>query len=117
MQKVQNNAARIITIKRKFEHITQILKDLHWLPISDRITYKILVTTFKCLNGHSPGYLGDLLTNYILSRDLRSRNKSLLVESKVNSWSCGGRSILFATPNAWNISIEDIKEFQISQSI
>ena len=37
-QKVQNYAAQIITKKRKFEHITQVLKDLHWLSISDSIT-------------------------------------------------------------------------------
>ena len=51
LQLVQNTAARLITGTRKFEHITPVLAALHWLPVSFRIQFKILLVTFKALNG------------------------------------------------------------------
>ena len=51
LQRCQNNAARIVTLTRKFEHITPVLIDLHWLPVKYRIMFKVLLLTFKSLNG------------------------------------------------------------------
>ncbi len=42
---------------RKYDHITPILQSLHWLPIKFRISYKILLLTYKTLNGLAPAYL------------------------------------------------------------
>ena len=50
LQAVQNRAARLVTRSRKHDHITPILKQLHWLPIYRRIKYKILLLTFKALH-------------------------------------------------------------------
>ena len=47
---VQNSAARPLTGTHKHEHITPVLRDLHWLPVHERIRFKILLRTFKCLN-------------------------------------------------------------------
>ena len=47
---VQNSAVRLLTGSRKREHITPVLRDLHWLPVHERIRFKILPMTFKCLN-------------------------------------------------------------------
>jgi hypothetical protein len=47
MQKVQNASARLITRTRKREHITPILHSLHWLPIAQRVKYKVLTLTHK----------------------------------------------------------------------
>ena len=49
LQKVQNNAARVVSGSKKYDHITPVLKDLHWLPIRKRIGFKILLLTFKCM--------------------------------------------------------------------
>ena len=57
LQRIQNSAARLVSLCKKYEHITPILKGLHWLPIKYRIVYKILLLTFKCLSGQSPQYL------------------------------------------------------------
>ena len=54
LQIIQNSAARLVSLCKKYEHITLILKGLHWLPIKYRIVYKILLLTFKCLSGQSP---------------------------------------------------------------
>ena len=72
LQRVQNAAARLISFSRKRDHITPILYNLHWLPVDQRIEYKILLITFKILNGISPSYLSDLIQPYKPSRSLRS---------------------------------------------
>ena len=56
LQCCQNNAARIISKRRKFDHISPVLRELHWLPVEHRISYKILHLTYKALNGHAPQY-------------------------------------------------------------
>ena len=55
LQKVLNTAARILKKIPKFSHITDILKDLHWLPIRQRITFKILLLTYQAY--HNTGSL------------------------------------------------------------
>ena len=72
LQWVQNAAARLITRFRRCDHITPILFGLHWLPVSQRIKFKILLLTFKALHQQSPTYIQDLLTRYLPSRPLRS---------------------------------------------
>ena len=54
LQLVQNSAARIITKSKKRDHITPILKNLHWLPVRFRIQYKALLILYKILNGPAP---------------------------------------------------------------
>ena len=56
MQKLQNAAARIVTLSPKRTHITPILQSLHWLPIKDRIVFKILLLIFHCVQGSAPQY-------------------------------------------------------------
>ena len=54
MIKLQTNAARIISRKRRCDHITPVLPDLHWLLIKYRIRFNICLIPFKALNGLSP---------------------------------------------------------------
>ena len=70
LQAIQNKAARLITKSRKYDHITPILRDLHWLPVKQRIEFKILLTTYNILNDNGPSYLKDLLECYEPSRTL-----------------------------------------------
>ena len=55
-QSVQNSAARLVCMTRKFDHITPTLIDLHWLPIRHRIVFKILLLVYKSLNGKAPSH-------------------------------------------------------------
>ncbi len=50
LQVVQNNAARVVTGTRCRDHITPVLRSLHWLPVSERIRYKVLLVTFKVID-------------------------------------------------------------------
>src|SRR5712691_66302 len=59
LQSIQNSAARLITKTGKFEHITPILRDLHWLPVCRRIDFKVATLVYKCLHGSAPPYLVD----------------------------------------------------------
>ncbi len=79
LQIVQNDAARV----NKYDHITPILQSLHWLPIKFRISYKILLLTYKALNGLAPAYLTNLLSRYNPTRSLRSQNSGLLVVPRI----------------------------------
>ena len=50
LQSVLNAAARVIACLRKFDHVTNTLKELHWLPVEQRIIFKINLECFKVLN-------------------------------------------------------------------
>ena len=79
LQKVQNALARVVvpSVKRS-HHITPTLRDLHWLPINNRITFKVASITFKTLQSQQPSYLFDLLSPHKPSRNLRSADLHLL---------------------------------------
>ena len=61
LQKVQNAAARVIFQIPKFDHITPALIDLHWLPKTSRIQFKLLLFVYRSLRNKSPPYIKDLL--------------------------------------------------------
>ena len=82
LQRVQNMAARVVTGLRKYDHITEARYELHWLPVDKRIDFKILLLTYKALNGLAPGYLSDLLVHYSQGRSLRPRELIELVEPR-----------------------------------
>ena len=56
LQRLQNTAARIVILSRKSCSITSILKQLHWLPISQRIIFKLMLIVHTTLNGKAPHY-------------------------------------------------------------
>ena len=80
LQRIQNAAARLVTGAPRFCHVTPLLFHLHWLPISYRIKFKILILTFKCLYGQAPNYLVDLITIKTQSRYSLRSNESIFLE-------------------------------------
>ena len=74
LQMIQNSAARVVTRSKRFHSITPILKDLHWLPVSYRITYKIALLTFKIITTGQPVYLRELIRPQEPVLYLRSAN-------------------------------------------
>ena len=89
---------------------TPILYQLHWLPIVERINFKILLFTFQCLKGSAPAYLKELTNIYNQSRSLRSNAKSLLTKPSINTKFYGCRSFQFASAHLWNNLPSEIKE-------
>ena len=105
LQRVQNTAARILTRTRKCDHISPVLRSLHWLPVAQRIQFKILTLTFKCLHNKAPQYLMDLIKTHDQASDrgnMRSSNKFLLKLPDSNHPTMGDRSFAVAAPTLWN---------------
>ena len=78
LQRVQNAAARVLTGTKRREHITPVLRQLHWLPVEVRIEFKVLVMTFKCIHNFAPPYLCQMIRPYTPARDLRTADQMLL---------------------------------------
>ena len=79
LQRIQNIVAILITGHGRCEHITPVLKSLHWLPVKQKITFKTLVLVYKAVNNLAPVYLKELLYPYVPCRGLRSSENNLLV--------------------------------------
>ena len=102
LQRVQNTAARLITRTGKREHIQPVLFDLHWLPVTCRVQYKLLVYVFKALHGLAPSYLSELVRQYRPPRPLRSDSSNQLVVPRVRTKAYGNRRFDMAAPSLWN---------------
>ena len=99
-----NNTARLIKQIKKSSphHITDILHGLHWLPIEQRIKYKILLLMFKCHIKKAPLYLMDMNKPYEQKHHwLRSSKKELLTEIQTVK-TYGDRAFSRAGPKLWN---------------
>ena len=101
LQHAQNAAARILSRGRKFDHITPTLIALHWLPVKQRIEYKIILLTWKAMHGSAPVYISDLLNPYNPRVHLRSAGKYLLERPRTHSL-LGDRSFAVSAPRLWN---------------
>ncbi|KAF7640974.1 hypothetical protein LDENG_00002140, partial [Lucifuga dentata] len=102
LQIIQNSAARIITHTKSSDHITPTLIQLHWLPVQQRINYKILLLTFKALHNLAPPYLSELLHPYTPSRSLRSSSAVLLSVPSFRLSTMGARAFSCSAPRLWN---------------
>ncbi len=108
LQLIQNAAARILTRTRKSEHITPVLRSLHWLPVTFRIDFKVLLLFYKSLNGIGPKYMADMLTEYKPNRPLRSLGSSQLEIPRVHTKQ-GESAFSYYAARSWNQLPEEIK--------
>ena len=110
LQVVQNHCARLVKKAPKRSSATSLLKELHWLPIKFRVSYKVAIFVFKCLNDDSfPSYLKDLISIYTPSRTLRSSDKFLLFKPTVKLATFGEKSFYFSAPDVWNSLPYDLR--------
>ena len=101
LQTIQNTVARIVIPSKKSDHITPILRKLHWLPIEQRIKFKIATLTFKILTNQHPSYLQELLVHHQPYISTRSADKFLL-EIPYRRTESGRRAFSYASPYIWN---------------
>ncbi len=104
LQRMQNIAARIVTRCDRRDHITPVLKSLHWLPVKYRIDFKILLFVYKCMNDLAPSYLIELVKPYHQERYSTRRNSQHCLNKPplFNLKSYGERSFTFSAPTEWN---------------
>ena len=113
LQKVQNSSARLIEQLKKYDHITEARKELHWLPVIARPEFKILTLTYKASNNSAPDYLKSLLklkSNTNLRRSERSNTDIDLEIPRTKLVNYGDRSFSKAAPVLWNKLPEYIKK-------
>ena len=110
LQRLQNSAARTVANVSSRTSATNIMRDLHWLPVAQRIDYKIALTTFKLLTTGSPEYLCKLLKVPVPVRVLRSSNHQLLVTPFCKSVLCSHAFSAYA-PRLWNNLPQSIHNF------
>jgi len=101
LQRIQNTLARVVAGTRKREHITPVLKDLHWLPVEQQINYKVAVITHKLLQEKQPAYLANLIPEYQPTRQLRSASQCLIARSYVSASRDGDGAFNAAARTVW----------------
>ena len=125
MQLVQNIAAKLVLGKSKSDSSSQCLHELHWLPIKQRIQYKILCLVHKCLDCKAPKYLQDLLVHYPYEERRRGlqcefQQARRLVEPRTKLKTFGARPFASVGPRWWNKlpntvkTVENHEQFKIS---
>ena len=101
---------------RKFDRVTPSLYNLHWLPIEQRIIFKILLLVYKARSGEGPKYLKDLLLPYSahhkgLTVQLRSSDDPTLLDTpSTDKITYGDRSFSYAGTYYWNKLPQVIRE-------
>jgi hypothetical protein len=110
LQSVQNAAAKLVCGINRYDRVEPPLDKLHWLPVEQRIQFKLLLLCFKCLNGHGPEYLSELLIPYVPTRTLRSSCANSLVEPRSSMKTYGDRSFGVAGPRLWNRLPSSVKD-------
>ena len=100
LQRVLNQCARVVRPSGE-ESTMDKLKSLHWLPIEQRITFKVALITHKALHGAAPDYISDMLRVYAPARSLRSSDCHLLCENRPKQ-RYGERAFQNASPKIWN---------------
>ena len=102
LQLIQNAATKAIVGLYKYDHLGNTLKELHWLPISYRIKFKVLLLVYKCINGMGPVYLTSMFKFANFTHNIQ------LIEPRILS-QYGERSFQKAGPKMWNELPLDIK--------
>ena len=110
LQSVLNAAARLIHRSPRYEHVTPMLHDLHWLWSTERIDFKLAVLVYRCLHGLAPRYLSDHIQRVADSnrRSLRSSSSSRLVIRRTRLTTVGDRAFPVVGSRLWNSLPHDV---------
>ena len=117
LQHIQNAAARLVTDTRKYDHITPVLRDLHWVPIRQRIVFKLATMVYKCQHGLCPSYLAEdcILLSATRGRlHMRSAGRLELLVPRTRTVTFGSRAFTVAGPGVWNSRPSALREPTLS---
>jgi hypothetical protein len=118
LQSVMNAAARLVCELGRFDHITPAMRDeLHWLPVVQRIKFKVALLVYKCLHGSGPAYLNEcciVVTADARQHHLRSVTRGDLLESRTNTRRFGQRSFRSSGPAVWNSLPLYLRDFNLT---
>jgi len=100
LQRVQNNAARIVLEATRRSHASPLLRTLRWLPVQQRIDYKVALRTFKVRSTSTPSYLRLLIQDREHGRNLRSTTTALC--QPFTTTTLAKRAFRCSAPAVWN---------------
>ena len=109
LQRIQNNATRLVMKKGKRDHVTPLLKELQWLPVKFRCHFKITTLAYRHFEGSLPPYLSSSLCTYQPFRSFRSSKEKLPKIPKQYLKSSEERSFSFMAPSVWNSLPADLR--------
>ena len=112
LQRVQHFAACIVTVTKKHEHISPVLRELNWLPIHLAVQYRDTVMAFKCVKNLAPPYLCNIFRKRSDVHSLATRNSNLLNTPFFKS-AFGQRSLYYRAATLWNVLPDDMKDLQL----
>ena len=104
LQRVQNCLTLVVKPTHSATASRSLLASLHWLPIRQRVTFKLAGLVYRNLHDTSPPYLSSLLHAYTLAR---SSSAHLLVEPRLRT-TLASRGFRSAGPRIWNSLPHDI---------
>ena len=103
LQTLQNRTARIVFRRDRRQPSAPLLKELHWLPLESRIIFKLMLLTFKSINGLLPSYLSEFLVAYVPSRpSLHSGDDNTLLTVPRTKRTFGDKSFAHVASRLWN---------------
>src|SRR6218665_3056340 len=115
LERVMRSAARLIGKIQKFDHVTRYMLDvLRWLPVRQRIQYRVVSLVWRCQLGFAPAYLRGLcrpVSGAQGSRSLRSAERGILVVPFARTASMQNRSFSVAGPRVWNDLPQELRLF------
>ncbi|XP_072022312.1 uncharacterized protein [Amphiura filiformis] len=110
LQRLQNNAARLVFAVGRRTEASNLLETLHWLPVRQRVLFKILLYVYKSMQQLSPNYISDYFTVYVPPRTLRSSSDTnRLAIPRRSHRMTGENRFHIAAATAWNSLPVDIK--------
>ena len=118
LQRVLNAAVQLVLDLGPREHVTPAMYELHWLPIAERIKFKLCLLVHHAVNGRAPSYLIELVTpvaNIPGRASLRSagrRHDLVVPRSRLVS---SERAFSVAAPRAWNSLPVDIRLITVTK--
>ncbi len=118
LQVTQNNAARLLTRSGRRDHMTPVLQQLHWLPVTKGVDFKVLTLIYKALHEENcPDYLRTMFPLYTPTRNLRSSNDRCRIDVPTTKNYYGDRSVTVHGGNIWNKLPLDIRTCASLQSL
>ena len=102
-QSVPNTVTRLIYRKSRCQHVTPLLRELHWLPSREHVDFKLADFIFRCLHGLAPRYLSDDIRHVESNRRrLRSSSSALLTVRPTRLVTMDDRAFPVAGSRLWN---------------
>ena len=102
-------AVRVLFQVPSSTHITPLLEEEHWLPVSYRIQFKILTLVYNALNSRGPSYISDMLSVSASGYQTRSVRREDLSVPRISS-KLGERAFSVSGPKLWNSLPESIRK-------